>query len=164
MGLKLVSPPASRPAHSEYEQAREQAARQEPPRHDPPRYDLALRFAAPPAQEADHEEPEPEEDDFEEDFIPVRQPAVEPSVVIGKQRQQFEEELDRMIRDGDHRILSSDMREITAAAWDAAQTLDLALATERAARYGTEYRDRILSKGLTMELADALGLEWTGER
>ena len=152
-------------ARYEYEQAREQAGRQEPPRHDPPRYDLALRFAAPPAHEGpDHEEPEPEEDDFEEDFIPVRQAAVEPAVVIGKQRQQFEEELDRMIRDGDHRILSSDMRELTAAAWDAAQTLDLALAGERAARYGAEYRDRILAKGLTMELADALGLEWTGER
>ena len=59
-------------------------------------------------------------------------------------------------------ILSSDMRESTAAAWEAAKTLDLALATERAARYGHEYRERRLAQGLTMEMADALGIEWNG--
>jgi hypothetical protein len=133
----------------------------QPPRADPPRYDLALRFAAPPAQEEpDHDEPEPPEDDYDDEFIPVAEPAVEPAVVIGKQRQQFEDELDRMILEGDYRIMSSDLRDSTAAAWEAASTLDLALATERAFRYGAEYRERRLSKGMTMELADAMGIEW----
>ena len=126
------------------------------------RHDLEVRFAAPPAREEEHEEPE-DDQEFAE-FIPVNGAATEPSVVFGKQRQQFEEELDRMVREGDYRILSADMRDLSAASWEAASTLDLALAAERAFRYGAEYRDRVLSKGLTMEMADAMGIEYTGDQ
>jgi Protein of unknown function (DUF2637) len=134
------------------------AARPERARHD-----LEVRFAAPPAREhPDHEEPE-DDQEFDE-FIPVNEAPAEPTLVIGKQRQQFEETLDRMVREGDYRILSADMRDISAASWDAAATLDLALATERAFRYGAEYRDRIMAKGLTMEMADALGIEYNGDQ
>ena len=127
-------------------------------RPEPPRYDLAMRFAAPPALE------EPEDEEPEEEYIPVAKAPVEPTVVIGKQRQQFEEELDRMVQDGDHRIFSPDMRELSAAAWEAAETLEPSLAFERAARYGAEYRDRRMAKGMTMELADALGIEYNGDQ
>lgn len=124
---------------------------------------LNVHFAAPPAREhEDHEEPE-DEPEYDE-YIPADEPTVEPAVVIGKQRQQFEEALDRMVREGDHRILSADMRDISAASWDAAETLDLALAPERAARYGGEYRERVLARGLTMEMADALGIEYNGDQ
>ncbi|HEV2637723.1 MAG TPA: DUF2637 domain-containing protein [Actinocrinis sp.] len=134
------------------------------PRPERTRHDLEVRFAAPPAREhPDHEEPEDDQDGDFDEFIPVETPP-EPTVIIGKQRQQFEDALDRMVREGDMRILSADMRESSAAAWEAAATLDLALATERAFRYGAEYRDRIIAKGLTMEMADAMGIEYNGDQ
>ena len=157
---QVPEPRRPEPGEGAYPATTYPAARPERARHD-----LEVRFAAPPArEEPDHDEPEDDQDDgFDEDFAPIPEP-VEPTVVIGKQRQQFEEELDRMIREGDFRILSQDMRQSTAAAWEAAATLDLALATERAFRYGSEYRERKLAQGITMEMADAMGIEYNGDQ
>jgi Protein of unknown function (DUF2637) len=157
---QVPEPRRPEPSEGAYPATTYPAARPERTRHD-----LEVRFAAPPArEEPDHDEPEDDQDDgFDEDFAPIPEPA-EPTVVIGKQRQQFEEELDRMIREGDFRILSPDMRQSTAAAWEAAATLDLALATERAFRYGSEYRERKLAQGITMEMADAMGVEYNGDQ